>query len=310
MGIPYISVVVPTYNRKKVLAKCLAALVEQDFDKSKYEIILIDDGSTDGTDKLIKEVADKALCEVLYLRNDHMGSASARNRGIRSSKGQFILFIDDDIIANPNLIKEHYDWHVRLKKKENAVLGYVTWSSEIKITPFMRWLENGGPQFHFWQIMDKVDIENPRYFYSANLSLSREFLLENEGFFSEDFPYAACEDTELSYRLYKRGMEIKFNKDAVGYHYNPTNLVKYSRKMVYTGISLSILAEKLPEQFSAEVPKFSSIKKIVNVFYPVLTWVTSFIDHYLNIELKPLYGRITDYYKYKGILIRSRRLKK
>ena len=98
------------------------------------------------------------------------------------------------------------------------MLGYVTWSPEIKVTPFMRWLERGGPQFKYWTINNPQNV-SWRHLYTANISFKRQFLLE-DGFFDEDFPNAAYEDTELGYRLHQRGLRIVYNKRAVAYHYH------------------------------------------------------------------------------------------
>ncbi|MBN1871170.1 MAG: glycosyltransferase family 2 protein [Candidatus Omnitrophica bacterium] len=300
MGSIYISVVVPTFNRKEVLKKCIQALFDQDLDKSDYEIIVIDDGSSDGSREMLKSIIDKAPCKMAYFCHSRKGPAAARNAGIRHAIGRIILFIDDDIITVPGLLREHGDWHRRYARDNIAVLGYVTWSPEIKVTPFMRWLEE-GTQFDYRQFYDKIDIDNPRYFYSANLSLSRKFLLENNVFFSEDFPYAACEDTELSYRLKEFGMDLKFNKEAIGYHYNPTSLLTYSKRMSYVGTSIAILSQKLPEYFSVNKSDTTPLKRWVKSLYPIITAAVSFLDYYLGIELKPLYGKIMDYYRDVGI---------
>jgi len=294
-------VVIPTYNRKYILEKCLNALFNQTCSKSDYEIIVIDDGSTDGTKEVVASMINSSPCKIRYFEKKHKGPAAARNVGIKNAEGEIILFIGDDIIATPTLLEEHYKWHRQYPDDNVAIVGFVTWSPEIKITPFMKWLENGGPQFHFWQIKDKIEIDEPKYFYTANLSLKRKFLLENNGFFVEDFPYAACEDIELGYRLKKIGMILKFNKNATGYHFHPINLNKYCRRMLYAGSSLVILSNKLPESFSADTPKTSLIKKIVKYPYPIIIKLMSFLDYYLGISFYSWYGKITDYYKYEGI---------
>ena len=159
---------------------------------------------------------------VRYVEQPHQGPAAARNLGIREAHGELVLFIGDDIIATPNLLSEHLAWHKQYPEEHVAILGYVTWSPDIKVTPFMHWLENGGPQFKYWSIQNYQRVPYC-HLYTANISFKRELLLKN-GLFDEDFPYAAYEDTELGYRLNKRGLRIVYNKQAVGYHHHPTNL--------------------------------------------------------------------------------------
>ena len=140
-----ITVVIPTYNRKEILRKCLAALFDQTLPKDDYEIVIVDDGSTDGTGEMVKAVAEDAPCGVRYFQQENRGPAAARNAGIRNAKGQIILFAGDDSIATPILLEEHADWHRRYPNPNMAVLGYDTWSPEIEVRPFMQWLESGGP---------------------------------------------------------------------------------------------------------------------------------------------------------------------
>jgi len=264
-----LTVVIPTYNRKDILKKCLKALFNQTYPYSDYEIIVVDDGSTDGTEELVKSLLNSARCTLRYFKQEHKGPAAARNVGIRNAKGEIILFIGDDIIATPTLLEEHSKWHREYPDDNVAVLGYVTWSPEIEITPFMRWLENGGPQFHFWQIKDRIEVDAQNYFYTSNISLKRKFLLENNGFFDEEFPYAAFEDNELGYRLKKAGMILNYNKEAVGYHYQYTSLNDACRRMIKVGEARIILAKKIKEeQIYHPKPLFRKIlSKIKFIFY-------------------------------------------
>ena len=142
---PNISVVIPTFNRKDTLAKCIRALFEQTYSNNNYEIIVIDDGSTDGTGEMLDTLTANPQCLLRYCRQVNRGPAAARNTGIKMAQGGLILFIDDDIIAVPTLLENHFSWHRKYPDDKTAVLGYVEWSPDINITPFMRWLDNGGP---------------------------------------------------------------------------------------------------------------------------------------------------------------------
>ena len=256
-----LTVIIPTYNRKDILKKCLNALFNQTFPQSDYEIIVIDDGSTDETEELIKSLMDSPYI-LRYLKQENKGPAAAKNVGIKNAQGEIILFIGDDIIASPALLEEHFNAHQKNPEENVAALGYVTWSPEIEITPFMKWLENGGPQFHFWQIKDKIEVDTHKYFYTSNISVKRKFLLENNGFFNEEFVYAASEDIELGYRMKIKGMILKYNKNAIVYHYHYTSLKDTCQRMIKAGISNQILAKKIGKK-----PKFfhkSLFRKILS----------------------------------------------
>ncbi len=239
-----VTVIIPTYNRKDILRRCLNAFAHQSYPAEKYEIIVIDDGSTDGTEDLVKSFLNNYICPLRYLKQENKGPAAARNLGIKNATGDVILFTGDDIIVQLNFLKEHMAWHDRYPDDSTAVLGHVTWSPDVEITPFMRWLENGGPQFHFWQIKDRIEVESSKYFYTCNVSLKKRFLLSMNLFFDEDFPHAACEDAELGMRLEVKGLVLKYNKNAIGYHDHYASLRDYCRRMIIAGKSLRILDKK------------------------------------------------------------------
>lgn len=239
-----ISVVIPSYNRKDILVKCLNALFEQTYPKDNFEIIVIDDGSTDGTEVSINGAMEESPIELKYFKQENKGPAAARNKGIQNASNEIILFLGDDIISSPTLLEEHSRLHMQYPENNTAVLGYVTWADDICVTPFMKWLEHGGPQFAFNLI--KKNIADYRFFYTANISLKREFLLKN-GMFDEDFHYACYDDVELGYRLAKKGLKISYNKNAVGYHCHSTSLVEYEKRMFNTGKSLRLFLDKHPE---------------------------------------------------------------
>lgn len=266
-SIPSLSVIVPTYNRLKVLLKCLRSLEAQTVAPDNWEVVIVDDGSTDGTAEQIAVLLDESCLNVHFSRQDHKGPAAARNLGVREALGDLILFIGDDIIATPNLLAGHISWHEKYPARNVAVLGYVTWSPEIEVTPFMHWLENGGPQFSYYELQDKSGQNvHYKYFYSCNVSLKKRFLLKN-GLFDEEFPLAAYEDTELGYRLVKKGLRIVYNSDAVGYHYHLTSLDDTLHRMERIGelrpLYLSKVGVLLPEYW--DTPCTYPVRRIISI---------------------------------------------
>ncbi len=239
-----VSVIIPTFNRKDTLAKCIHALFAQTY-SNNYEIIVVDDGSTDGTEALMNTLLSNAPCIMRYSRQANRGPAAARNAGIKMAQGGLILFIDDDIIAVPTLLESHFNWHLKYPDEKTAVLGYVEWSPDIEITPFMRWLDNGGPQFSFNKILNEIDVNPERYFYTCNISLKKKLLIENGDFFDEEFSIAGWEDIELGHRLSKRGLVLKFNKEAKAYHFRFVTLQDASRRMFRVGQTSHIIAKKI-----------------------------------------------------------------
>ena len=261
-----ISVVIPTYNREEILKRCLIALFKQTYPKLGYEIVVVDDGSTDGTEELVKSLLNNSPCTLRYFKQENKGPASARNVGIKNAYGKIILFIGDDIIATPTLLEEHIKWHKDYPDDNVAVLGYVTWSPEIKITPFMKWLEESGAQFGY-PLIKKYDDVPYNFFYTSNISVKRQFLLKY-GLFDEDFPYAAYEDIELAYRLMRvrESLRIVYNEKAGGYHEHHIDQKSFSKRSKLAGRAKAIFHRKHPELRESPGSAISVIKKIRMIF--------------------------------------------
>jgi len=241
-----VSIIIPTFNRKDVLRKCLQALDQQRCG-STYEVVLIDDGSTDGTQETVEALQDSLSFSLIFFRQEKKGPAAARNVGMKHCSGKIVIIMGDDIIATPQLVSEHIDWHNNKLPQDNAaVLGLASWSPQIKVTPFMRWLEKGGWQFSYGEIEGKMEIEW-RYVMTPNISFKRRFLIQNHLFFDERFPYAALEDYEFGFRFSQKGGKLFYNRDAIGYHWHPTNLDGACKRMFCVGQSAKILQAIAPQ---------------------------------------------------------------
>ena len=297
-----LTVIIPTYNRKDILKKCLNALFNQTYPQSDYEIIVVDDGSTDGTERLVKCLLNDSPCVVRYFKQENKGPAAARNSGIKNVSAKIVLFIGDDIVATSNLIAEHMKWHLRNSEENVAVLGYVTWSPELRITPFMRWLENGGPQFYYHELEGK-ETASYKQFYTSNISLKRHFLLRN-GLFDEAFKYAAYEDTELGYRLARKGLKILYNEKATGYHLHRVNFKTFCKRQKLAGRSVVIFNKQLlrvsavSSSYNPQNVFKTSIKKIT---IPILAALLKWLDQCGCQVRASIYARILFHYYQLGI---------
>jgi glycosyltransferase involved in cell wall biosynthesis len=211
-----LSIVIPTYNREAVLARALAGYLAQSSPQLTHELLVIDDGSTDGTESMVREFTKRSPFPIRYLHQPNKGPAAARNLGIREARSALVLFCDSDIVPERNLVEQHIECHRRNPQTPAAVLGQVMWSREIEATPFMRWYGD-NKLFHFNRLKDKQEAPF-EFFYSCNLSLKTRFL-RTCGQFDEEFKSAAFEDIELGYRLSKHGLQLVYNSAAIGYHH-------------------------------------------------------------------------------------------
>lgn len=115
-----VSVVIPTYNKKDFLEITLTALGLQTYPPDKYEVVIVNDGSTDTTETMVSNL--KAPYQINYVCQENKGRSAARNRGIANAKGKTIIFIDDDCVPSPRFIEKHRQHHSKHDKL--AVLGY------------------------------------------------------------------------------------------------------------------------------------------------------------------------------------------
>lgn len=215
------SVIIPTYNRKETLRRCLQALLAQTYPINECEIIVVDDGSQDDSRGVVEQMRESAGIDLRYFYQENKGPSAARNLGIRNASKKYLLFLGDDIIAREDLLEQHASWHRREPQEEVAVLGYVTWSPELEVDNFMRWLINGGPQNKFFRIENQLEIGETGFMESANLSLKASFVQKVGGF---DESMRLFENLELELRLRDAGLRLLYNKNAVGFHYHKVSM--------------------------------------------------------------------------------------
>jgi glycosyltransferase involved in cell wall biosynthesis len=245
MSIKPLGVVIPTYNRSDALLECLAHLESQTC--KDFEVVVVDDGSTDSTPKVMESYMAQTPISIRYARQDNSGPAKARNLAISMLRAPVCLMIGDDIFASPTLVERHLTWHREQPELEVAVLGLTQWSTSGQtITPFMRWLGESPLQFAYKDLLAGAE-PNWHHFYTSNLSVKTELLRRFP--FKEAFPYAAMEDCELAYRIQKHfGLKIKFLPEAVAYHLHPTTLRQLCERLVRVGYSTRLFHEQWPEQ--------------------------------------------------------------
>lgn len=207
-----ISVVVPTYNRVDRLKKTIQSLENQTYPKNDFEVIIVSDGSTDGTDEYLSSI--NTPLQLTYLRQNNQGPAAARNEGIKNAQGDIILFIDDDIVATPELIAEHYASH-QLFGQDAVVIGPMISPDGYPLLPWIQWEQTLLTRY-YREMLDHHFEPSPRQFYTGNASIATRYLRDCGGF---DTTFRRAEDVELAYRLNDLKLHFYFNEKAVGYHY-------------------------------------------------------------------------------------------
>jgi glycosyltransferase involved in cell wall biosynthesis len=204
---PFFSVIIPTYNRKEHLHKAIESLEKQTY--RDFELIIADDGSSDGTEEFVKSF--KSNLKIKYHRHENAGRSAARNMGLGYAIGKIVLFIDDHCYADKRLLEEHFNMHQNLRyTKYNIVRGYAPLVSSLdKISTDPKRIDMLSFKFRGEQ--------NPFVsFFTGNVSIDRK-ALNDVGGFDENFKEYGFQDSELGYRLVKAGNKIKVNPNALVY---------------------------------------------------------------------------------------------
>lgn len=207
----FFSVVIPTYNRKPILEKCLKALENQRFAAStaiaRYEVVVVDDGSTDETVDWLKE--NPAFPHVRLFQQNHLGPAAARNLGVKEAKGDTIIFIDSDLVVTETFLQAHADKLADGKQKLGSDRVF-TYGSVINTCNF------DNPTAEPFKLTDY----SRAYFATGNVAIDRHWL-DQAGLFDTRFQLYGWEDLELGVRLKQLGLKLISCPEAVGYHWHP-----------------------------------------------------------------------------------------
>lgn len=212
MHIPFFSVVIPTYNRLARLRQVINGLEQQAYRAESYEVIVISDGSTDGTDGYLETY--RGTLRLRWLSQANKGPAAARNAGVQAAAGEYILFVDDDLVPEPQLLEEHARSHHEADG-DVVVLGPLLTPDGFEMAPWVRWEQE--MLMKQYNAMLRGDWQaTARQFYTGNASLRRSYIIAAGGF---DENFRRAEDVELAYRLANNGLEFVFNIRAAGLHF-------------------------------------------------------------------------------------------
>jgi glycosyltransferase involved in cell wall biosynthesis len=235
-----ISVVIPTYNRREIVHRSLETLFTQTLSASRFEIIVVVDGSTDGTADSLRGL--HPACRFRVIEQENRGPSGARNTGFRATAADLVLFLDDDMRCEPALLAAHVAAHSGPSLA--VVFGAIFLSPDsprsLAAECFQReigafYLEHKRNPKVEWQITDSVFL---------NTSLPRALLNDVGGF---DEAFRMREDLELGIRLIASGARPIYASNAIAYQYyekTPAKLIGDARGFAAADVQL---ARKHPE---------------------------------------------------------------
>ncbi len=211
-----VSVIIPAYNCRERLETVLASLEKQDLPLHEFEVVVIDDGCSDGTDDFLRNYSGALNLQPLF-NSKNLGRAKSRNRGIAAARNQTVIFLDADIEVPANFIRIHLEAQSR---REAVYVGKVVFHPSLPKSGLMRYLEGRGAA------KSNVSREIPgRYFISGNASAPLK-ALGKAGGFDEGFLHYGGEDLELGVKL-ARELPVYSLPEAVGYHLHHRELDEF-----------------------------------------------------------------------------------
>ena len=206
-----ITVVIATYNRRELLARTLPSVLGQDYPPGDYEIILVVDGSTDGTAQYVRSL--RTECRVEVLEQENRGPAAARNAGIGAAAGEVALFLDDDIRCDRGLLREHAEAHAA----ENGVLVHgAVWVAPESPPTLVAWGTDQWNEHYNAACQAAGGLQPHRSGYlNVNSSVDVEVLRQLGGF--DETVAFPREDFELGLRIWKSGVPFRYRPRATAY---------------------------------------------------------------------------------------------
>lgn len=235
-----LSVVIPTLNRARLLASTIDQVETQTLPQDQYEVIVVDNNSHDETLRVLVEKAAE-YPNLQFSSQSKPGAAATRNEGLRIASGEIILFIDDDIEADPNLLSAHLEYHH--ENPNLSVIGKIQTGWESTRDPFLRYLRDQG-------IFNSYSVAGQRMdfacYHTGNVSTPRDMLAEIGGF-NEHFAVYGMEDIELGYRLKEMGYRMMYGENAVAIHHYFPSYEEFTDRCDQAGYSLGLMLRLHPE---------------------------------------------------------------
>jgi len=239
---PRISVLIATYERAALLRACLASFAKQTLDRSEYEVVVIDDGST-GADlaAVLDEVAEEM--QVFGLRIAHAGRSAAKNHAVLLARAPIVLFFDDDDRAAPDYLERHLEGHAAKPHEAVAILGHTDWAPELELTPLMHYITDVDRlMFAYERLGDGQELDW-RGFWEGRISCKRSLLLRH-GLHDQRLAYSI--DIEMAWRLAPAGLRVIYDASARSLMARPIDFAAFCDRTEAKGRAHAVMAALHP----------------------------------------------------------------
>lgn len=222
---PFISIVIPTYNRPERLADCLESLTNLEYPRDSYEVVVVDDGSQMSLESVVERFKNQV--EITLIKQVNQGPATARNTGAKQAKGEFLAFTDDDC-------KPAADWLNKIAACFTNTPDCLIGGKTINILPENPFSTASQELINYLYSYYNTDSHEAAFFASNNIAISTE-RFHKIGGFDTTFPLAAAEDREFCDRWLQYGNKMIYVPEANVYHAHKLTLSSYWRQHFHYG---------------------------------------------------------------------------
>jgi GT2 family glycosyltransferase len=214
-----------------------------DYPANRWEAIVVDDGSDDATEDALRRWSEKAEITFRYLKQQNAGPAAARNRGAAAARGEALIFIDNDIVVQPDFIRAHLD--ALAAHPHCWIMGRVTHPPELRQTPFGRYRD--ALHESFYSGFPRHQLSETDGLTAQNVSMpTADF--HRLGGFDESFTIASSEDWELAMRARQIGIRVLYHPGIVALHNDwAVSLDKFCERQRLYSVSDVLLWQKYGE---------------------------------------------------------------
>ncbi|HBY18789.1 MAG: hypothetical protein XE04_0746 [Marinimicrobia bacterium 46_43] len=229
---PYLfTVIIPTYNRLSEIRELLLSLRDQIFPPGDFEVLIVDDGSTDKTQEFVESFSQETSLNLRFIRQDHQGPGAARNLGMKHARGKYFIFVDSDCIAHPRWLQAYAD---AVSKQDVAGFGGpdrvrsdfspLQKAIDYSMTSF---ITTGGIRGHSQKKLSKY------YPRSFNMGVRADIVDKIGGM--NDLRHG--QDIEFSNRILATGEPVIKVDDAIVYHKRRTSIKKFFKQVFNWGVA-------------------------------------------------------------------------
>ena len=252
-----LSIIIPTYNRKDRLKQCLGVLLNQSYPHNKYEIIIVDDGSTDGTEEAIKNINKP---NITYIKQQNKGAGAAINTGAKMANGDILAFTEDDCVVSNN-------WVDTITDLFNKYPQTAAFAGEC-VDLFYRKQEESNVPCNCDDFKKMRLNRISTYIGNGSFAIKKE-IFEKIGGYDESF--RVQEDCEFNIRLLKQGYEIFISPKLKAAHYTDHRIKNVFKKAFDFGVwQASLLKKHFARRLTLHfcIPIFK-IDRLFGVPFPV-----------------------------------------